>query len=249
MSSVSFAHTILDFLLDCEARNLSPNTIRFYRDELTRWGGQDVQAYLRGIVQRGGKPHCAARAIRVFMRRDGIAGQTFAIPRQTEPHRPCPTEQEVDRLRKAARSPRERAALGLLIDTGLRRSEAAGAAWQALDSNTGALLIRGKGGRFRTVFVGPRTRQALLRLRRRDDRLLGLSSTGLRSLLKRLGERAGIRLTAHSLRRYHATMMLRSGADLVTLSRLMGHRSITTTALYARLDTEDLRRAAEKGWR
>ena len=54
--------------------------------------------------------------------------------------------------------------------------------------------------------------------------------------IKRLVERAGIpkNVSWHTARRTFATLELESGADPFTVQRLMGHKSITMTSLYAK---------------
>jgi len=52
--------------------------------------------------------------------------------------------------------------------------------------------------------------------------------------LRRAAERAGLteHVTSHRLRHTFAMTCLRGGMDLVTLSKLMGHRCLTSTARY-----------------
>ena len=45
----------------------------------------------------------------------------------------------------------------------------------------------------------------------------------------------------HSLRHGYATESLRSGVDLYTISKLLGHQDISTTTIYAHLCPEDAR--------
>lgn len=53
--------------------------------------------------------------------------------------------------------------------------------------------------------------------------------------IKKWVERAGIRkcVTFHTSRHSYATMALTAGTDIYTISKLLGHRSITTTTMYA----------------
>ena len=57
------------------------------------------------------------------------------------------------------------------------------------------------------------------------------------SIIKVWTARAGIRkhITFHSARHTFATMMLTLGTDLYTVSKLLGHRDIKTTEIYAKI--------------
>ena len=63
---------------------------------------------------------------------------------------------------------------------------------------------------------------------------------GLRSVLLRIGDRAGIKVTPHALRRTFATLSLRAGMNLIQLQALLGHSSIDMTRRYVELLDEDL---------
>jgi integrase/recombinase XerD len=61
-------------------------------------------------------------------------------------------------------------------------------------------------------------------------------------LVYRLRERSGVDFTLHMLRHTRATSLLRGGVDVEVVARLLGHRSsVTTSQIYAHLDTGDLR--------
>lgn len=76
----------------------------------------------------------------------------------------------------------------------------------------------------------------------------GLISLGRSNeILHRWAEKAGIQkhITFHSARHTHATMLLTLGADLYTVSKLLGHTSIETTQIYAKIVDESKKKAIE----
>lgn len=152
---------------------------------------------------------------------------------------------------------RDRALLLVLLDTGLRHQEVTDLAVGDVDMQTGAVMVRsGKGRKPRVVFVGARTRRALLaylRLRRvvtPEDPLWitqtggRLSRSGIRQVVRRRAEAAGVDEPGmHALRRAFAINSLRSGMDVVTLQRLLGHTTLAVVQRYLRLVDDDLRAA------
>ena len=66
--------------------------------------------------------------------------------------------------------------------------------------------------------------------------------SGLREIIRRRALAAGIEEPGlHDFRRCFAVQILRNGFDLVTLSRLMGHFTLTVTQRYLYLVEDDLR--------
>lgn len=61
-------------------------------------------------------------------------------------------------------------------------------------------------------------------------------------LVRRLRSRTGIEFSPHSFRHTRATELVRAGTPIEVVSKLLTHRSVTTTsAAYVHLDVEDLR--------
>lgn len=60
--------------------------------------------------------------------------------------------------------------------------------------------------------------------------------------------RAGIerKITFHSFRHTHAFIQLSLGTDIYTVSKLLGHRSVKTTQIYARVINETKRQAVNR---
>ena len=76
-------------------------------------------------------------------------------------------------------------------------------------------------------------------LNRKGERL-----SGFLQRLKKVAKRAGVpNVTLHKFRHTYATRLLESGADIVTVQRLLGHSDVKTTRKYLNPD-EDLKRKA-----
>ncbi len=150
---------------------------------------------------------------------------------------------------------RDRALVLLLADTGLRIGEVAALRVEDVDLVAGRIWVRrGKGGKSRVVFASAPVLEALQaywasRSARPEDPAFtdlegqGLSADALKRLIRRLGQRAGVRIHAHALRHFFATQYLRNGGDPLTLKRLLGHSSLAMVERYVQLVDEDLREA------
>jgi integrase/recombinase XerD len=152
---------------------------------------------------------------------------------------------------------RDRAILELLYGSGLRLGEAVRADVSDLDLRERVLLVRdGKGKKDRIVPVTGRAAAALElylchsrpALAKTGDNALFLAThgrrlqgPGLRGQVEKHGRRIGVTLTPHALRHTCATHLLRGGAGIRHVQELLGHKRLTTTALYTRVVVEDLR--------
>lgn len=119
-----------------------------------------------------------------------------------------------------------------------------------MDVKAGLARVRsGKGGKGRSVFFGAKTQKALalfyLVHRPAPDALVfGLSSEGLRTWLKRLGKRAGVKhCHPHTFRRTCALWCFRAGMDIHRLARLLGHADIAILRQYLDLVDDDVKAA------
>lgn len=152
---------------------------------------------------------------------------------------------------------RDRAILELLYGTGLRMSECARLDLRDVDLSTGTLFVRdGKGRKDRVVPLAGQAREAiglyLVRSRPElarwsNEPALFLARTGkrlstmsLRVLVREYGRRVQVKASCHVLRHSYATHLLAGGASIREIQKLLGHRHLTTTALYTRIDTKSL---------
>jgi integrase/recombinase XerD len=65
-------------------------------------------------------------------------------------------------------------------------------------------------------------------------------------IVRAYAEAAALKANVHTFRHCCATHLLRNGADLCHIQRLLGHDRIDTTMLYTHLDIEDLKRAVAR---
>jgi len=177
---------------------------------------------------------------------------TFKMPAISKKRLPVLTASQVKQVLSECTNNRDKAIIMLLVDTGLRRAEICALNWGNVDIQSGIIRVdKGKGGKARSVIAGIRTRRALLAYRREIEHneeqpvfqtSFGnrLSPGGLRSALLRIGDRAGVHITPHALRRTFATLSLRAGMNLIQLQAMMGHSSLEMTRKYIQMLDEDL---------
>ena len=159
---------------------------------------------------------------------------------------------------------RDASIIALAWSTGLRRSEIANLRledWKR-KSTSQQIQVMGKGNKIRHVYLHRGAEAWLrgwLRLRGEDagplfcsvrkggkiQRRRGLSDEALAQILAKRSAQASIRqpMTWHDFRRTFAGNLLNSGVDLVTVQKLLGHSSPTTTSNYDRRGEETKQRA------
>ena len=167
----------------------------------------------------------------------------------------CPTE--------GSGGMRDRAMLLLCARLGLRPNEALRLALQDLDWSAGSVLIRaGKTSRERLLPIPEDAGTALACYLQKARPVSGeravflshlppheplRSSDIMASLVTRLLRKAGIGAPcsgAYVLRHTLATTMVRSGASFKEVADILGHSSLTTTGIYAKLDLPSLAQVA-----
>lgn len=162
------------------------------------------------------------------------------------------TEDEVDRLMKAARSIgrhgfRDSTLILLAYRHGLRVSELVALKWSQIDLKKGHLaVVRAKNGTNSThPLRGPEIR-SLRRLKREygsspyafvTERGGPLTASGVRKLLARAGEKAGLEFPVHPhmLRHGCGFKLANDGHDTRAIQHYLGHKQIQHTVRYTQL--------------
>jgi len=173
-------------------------------------------------------------------------------------------KKDVDRLLRAAErdeNKRNLAILQVLRHTGIRIGELAALRLSdvELSERKGMLIIRsGKGSRHRVVPLNADARKAIndyldVRPKVSDDHLFisqrsqGLKEQAVELIIGKYADAAGLDgVTPHQLRHSFGKHALDAGVDLVTVSRLLGHTRLDTTARYTTPSERDLEKAVEK---
>lgn len=152
---------------------------------------------------------------------------------------------------------RDYAILLLLARLGLRACEVAGLSIEDLDWSNAEIITHGKGTRRKRLPISGEVGDALasyFRVRRRNTKTRKVFlrnfppyegiTKGLVGMIVRTDlERAGLKpykRGSHLLRHTAATEMLRKGASLTEIGMILGHRSVESTAIYAKVDFETL---------
>ena len=65
-------------------------------------------------------------------------------------------------------------------------------------------------------------------------------------MIRKIGERAGVKAHPHKFRRTCATFALRRGMPIEQVSKMLGHESVETTQIYLDLSEQDLKAAHKK---
>ncbi len=161
--------------------------------------------------------------------------------------------------RRSALGRRDYAVLITLLRLGLRRAEVTGLQLEDIDWRAGELVVRGKGSRLDRLPLPTDVGEAIASYLRRGRAATGRREVFLRgrapvgpmasgtvaSTVRRACRRAGIpEVGSHRLRHTVACEMVSAGVPLVQVAQVLRHHSLQTTALYARVDLERLRRLA-----
>lgn len=155
---------------------------------------------------------------------------------------------------------RDYAILTMLVRLGMRRGEVAGLRLDDIDWRAGEIVVLGKGQRVDRLPLPADVGEAIAVYLRdgRPPRFPGrevfvrikapcraLTAGGVTQVVVSASKRAGIgEVTAHRLRHTAATELLRQGAPLHEIGELLRHRSVLTTAIYAKVDRDRLRELA-----
>lgn len=152
---------------------------------------------------------------------------------------------EVEMIRDACITPREKALVSFLFSTGARREEITKIKNSDVNLHERSVIIHGKGGKDRIVYFSARCEKHLSEYMNSKDynseylfcnmrKPYGqLSNEGLAQIIKQIGKRSGVNnVHLHRFRRWFGTYMANQGVPLQDLKEMMGHSKLDTTNNY-----------------
>ncbi len=187
-----------------------------------------------------------------IIKNPGFKLKQTKIPRVIlQPYQP----ENLERLREACVTEREKALFELLDSTACRISELDNIKLEDINWQERSIKVLGKGSKERIVFFSTRAKlhmQGYLNSREGESEYLFISERGshnhikvraLQLIIAKIKDRAGIdeRVHCHKFRRTRATMLLNSGMRIEGVQGILGHTTPSTTQIYAQLSQENLK--------
>ena len=285
------------FLASKRAENLSPATLENYDWHLRgsrakifladheivsprQLDGQTLEALQAELLAAGTSPalvHAFHRVWKNFagfcIRRGyGADPDVLAVKAPKQPHREPETYSAEDerRIMAAARSPRDRLLVEVLMRTGLRLEEVANLSIDDVVAGPDGAYLRvrqGKGAKDRVVpldtgrvrlskklrdyirHVRPAdggSSALFLSRRSRDGVYEPLTGRAVQLVMRRISMETGIRVHPHKFRHTFATRALSAGVDVMALQRVLGHTTLAMVSRYVHYQKGDLLEAWKK---
>lgn len=170
------------------------------------------------------------------------------------------TIEELEMIREACITPRERALVEVFYATGGRLSEIQALDRADIDFQNMSARVIGKGNKEREVYLSHKALYHLKKyfMTRLDDNpalfvterqpFRRLSNRAIQRAIKTIAERSGVKKDVHPhvFRHTFATLTLNNGADLSSVQALLGHTDPSTTQVYAQVTQEKKKEAYKK---
>ena len=172
---------------------------------------------------------------------------------------------ELEYIRDACKTVRDKAIIDFLFSTGCRVSEMCNVKMTDVNIEKKTVFIeKGKGGKHRTTFLNAEaivSLKAYLKTRKSDSPYLftytrnygydrPLSKRAMEETIRKIVEatepKIDKKITPHVLRHTAATIALRNGMPLEQVKEFLGHSNLNTTMIYAKIDNVDVKRSHEK---
>jgi integrase len=182
--------------------------------------------------------------------------ETAGLPYAVDGAKPKAKHAPKEENRRTVIGPHAAAAMRLLILTGARLREILHLKWDHVDFERGMLLLPDSKTGKKAIVLNAPALDVLSNLPRVGSYVIAGQAAGTdkeqpRADLKRpwaaVAKRAGLEgVRIHDLRHTHASVGAGAGLGLPIIGKLLGHSQASTTARYAHLDADPLRRASDR---
>jgi site-specific recombinase XerD len=197
-----------------------------------------------------------------------LSPEKIDIPKNTDRQISFLSMEEIQKLFEASKlnkktGIRDYTIITTLFSTGIRVSELCNLNREEVNIIKGEFFVKGKGGKYRVVFLTEEAKIALknyISLRGNSKGALFLSFSNRSKVGKRLSRGVISRIisnsafnaqiikkvTPHTLRHSFATFLLQNGADIRSVQMMLGHSNISTTQIYTHFTDHQLKEVHKK---
>lgn len=273
------------FFLRCRSKNLSDHSLAWYKNILAGFlefmkgvGAANpreatpnmVRAYLDHLRERGlssvtiNRTYGALRCFFRYLSQERVIPATpFSLIEKPKMERKLIRPLDMDQVRLLLVQPKTKTYAGfrnwvmmlMMLDTGLRLSEALGLRRDKIDWQGNRVYVLGKGDKERAVPFGTAVKKALWDYAQWRGDVAGqeiffldqfggqICSRHFQIMLKRYGKAGkieGVRVSPHTLRHTFATQYILNGGDAFSLQAMLGHSTLEMVKLYVRLANRDV---------
>lgn len=278
---INYQTQLAYFLGAKKTDGLSSKTLANYNLYLNKFGEfvcksaenittNDIRLYISTISDKGLKKSSVQSVINILrsffawltleeiiIKNPMLRIKSFRIDKLAARH--ALTIDDLERVRNACDTYREKALIEFLYSTGCRLSEAVQIDVADVDFERRTVKVIGKGDKSRILYFSVRARLMLQEyIQNRDGGTAlftcsrapyeRLGSRSIQITLRTLGEKAGLsrRVHPHILRHTFATNSLNAGMDITVIQKILGHTSVATTQIYAETNQEHVRQQHDR---
>lgn len=165
---------------------------------------------------------------------------------------------DMEKLRNVCDTERDKALIEFLYATACRCEELVNVKISDVNFDTKEVLLFGKGKKERISYLNARAVVAVnkyLESRKGRSQYLfcgqrdpynKLTTRSIEQIIDRLGQKAGLKVSPHIIRHTTATDAISKGMPIEQVQKLLGHESISTTLIYAKVKQSNVKNCHEK---
>lgn len=164
------------------------------------------------------------------------------------------TMEQIETILENTQDKEFRLLFSLMAFAGLRFFEAESITWEQIEN--GEIRLKGKGGKYAVLPIGKRLQKEIelftetFKGEKQGKILRKLNNNSINGVLKRLVKRLGMNfekpISCHNFRHSFASNLLRNGANIIAVSKLLRHENPAITLnIYSHVLTNDLKQTID----